>query len=243
MEFVVLQGHMAKPPDDKTAAERLNKAMRSPEEGPNNMARYEGAIDYLDRKGLIDRDHIGIIGFSRTVFHVLYTLTHSKYRFAAATIADGMDGGYFTYITNTASDSQNDGVYVNGGPPFRGTLSLWLKNSPSFNVDKLNAPLRIEAYYSWSVMSMWEWFSALNKLARPVDFIYLPDGTHVLVKPWEVMASEQGNVDWFCFWLKGEEDPDPAKAEQYKRWRELRKLQRENEAKAKPANEKPAPVN
>jgi len=31
-------------------------------------------------------------------------------------------------------------------------------------------------------------------------------------------------VDWFCFWLKGEEDPDPAKAEQYKRWRELRKL-------------------
>jgi len=29
-------------------------------------------------------------------------------------------------------------------------------------------------------------------------------------------------VDWFSFWLKGEEDPDPAKAEQYKRWRKLR---------------------
>jgi hypothetical protein len=28
-------------------------------------------------------------------------------------------------------------------------------------------------------------------------------------------------VDWFRFWLKNEEDPDPAKAEQYKRWREL----------------------
>ena len=27
------------------------------------------------------------------------------------------------------------------------------------------------------------------------------------------------------FWLKDEEDPDPAKAEQYKRWHELRKLQ------------------
>jgi len=32
-------------------------------------------------------------------------------------------------------------------------------------------------------------------------------------------------VDWFCFWLKGEEDTDPAKVEQYVRWRELRKLQ------------------
>jgi hypothetical protein len=31
-------------------------------------------------------------------------------------------------------------------------------------------------------------------------------------------------VDWFCFWLKGFEDPDPARAEQYRRWRELRKL-------------------
>jgi hypothetical protein len=33
-----------------------------------------------------------------------------------------------------------------------------------------------------------------------------------------------------CFWLKGEEDPDPAKADQYARWRELRKLQGANEA-------------
>jgi len=55
--------------------------------------------------------------------------------------------------------------------------------------------------------------------------IYLPEGVHELVKPWERMVSLQGTVDWFCFWLKSEEDPDPAKAEQYKRWRELRKLQ------------------
>jgi len=32
-------------------------------------------------------------------------------------------------------------------------------------------------------------------------------------------------VDWMKFWLKGEEDSDPAKAEQYNRWRELRNLQ------------------
>jgi hypothetical protein len=39
------------------------------------------------------------------------------------------------------------------------------------------------------------------------------------------MVSQGGSVDWFCFWLKNEEDPDPAKAEQYARWRDLRKLQ------------------
>ena len=42
------------------------------------MAAYEGAIDYLDEKGMIDRARVGILGFSRTVWKVEYTLTHSK---------------------------------------------------------------------------------------------------------------------------------------------------------------------
>jgi hypothetical protein len=69
----------------------------------------------------------------------------------------------------------------------------------------------------------------LKRLGKAVDFIYLPAGTHVLVKPWERMVSQEGSVDWFCFWLKGEEDPDPKKTNQYVRWRELRQ-QRMNAA-------------
>ena len=46
------------------------------------------------------------------------------------------------------------------------------------------------------------------------------------------MASQGGSVDWFRFWLQGYEDPDPAKAEQYKRWRGLRKMQSDNEKSA-----------
>ena len=57
---------------------------------------------------------------------------------------------------------------------------------------------------------------------------YVPDGIHILEKPLNRMISQQMTVDWFCFWLLSEEDPDPSKAEQYKRWRELRKLQEPN---------------
>jgi hypothetical protein len=39
------------------------------------------------------------------------------------------------------------------------------------------------------------------------------------------MISLQSNVDWFTYWLKNEEDPDPKKSEQYARWRKLRLLQ------------------
>lgn len=54
---------------------------------------------------------------------------------------------------------------------------------------------------------------------------------HVLTNPEARMASQGGSVDWFRFWLQGYEDPNPAKAEQYKRWRELRKMQEENDKK------------
>ncbi len=49
-------------------------------EGPQEMASYEGLIDHLDARGVIDRDRVGLIGFSRTCFHVKYALTGIRYR-------------------------------------------------------------------------------------------------------------------------------------------------------------------
>jgi len=190
------------------------------------MAAYESAIDDLDRKGLIDRNRIGIIGFSRTLWYVTYTLAHSKHPFAAAAIADGVDLGYFQYMlssVNPATAAEFERVH--GGPPFGKKQSQWLRQSPEFLMDRIETPLRIQTLNPSSLLSDWLWYTGLSRLGKPVEMIYIPEGTHILEKPWERMTSQQGDVDWFCFWLKGEEDPDAAKAEQYKRWRELRKLQ------------------
>jgi len=95
-------------------------------------------------------------------------------------------------------------------------------------LSKVEAAVRLESYGgsdAGGILSQWEWFIGLSRLHKAVDLIYLPKGTHILDRPSDRMASQQGNVDWFCFWLKAEEDPDPAKAQQYSRWRELRKLQ------------------
>ena len=206
-----------------------DKYVDTPEEAPREMAAYEGAIDYLIGRAMIDPDKVGIIGFSRSVFTVEYTLTHSKKRFRAATVADGIDAGYISYMQFPNKEYE----LINGGLPFGKTLSLWIKNSPSFNLDKVQTPVRIEAYSPYTVTGAWEWFAGLTRLGKPVDFIYLPHGTHLLVKPWDRLISQQGNVDWFRFWLKGEEDADPAKADQYIRWRELRKLQENNHDNAR----------
>jgi dipeptidyl aminopeptidase/acylaminoacyl peptidase len=195
------------------------KHHRSLEEAPREMAAYEGAIDYLDRRGIIDRERIGIIGFSRTQYHVEYTLTHSTYHFAAATLVDGFDGGYLQYLADPYSEK--DEAMVNGGPPFGTTFANWLKHSPSFRIDHVHSPVRVECH-DWGIVGCWEWYSMLTHMGKPVELIYLPDAVHILVKPWERLTSQQGDVDWFCFWLKDAEDEDPEKREQYQRWRKMK---------------------
>ena len=111
---------------------------------------------------------------------------------------------------------------LNGGVPFGRSLDLWLQNAPGFNLDRVNCPIRIEAYGLTSVLEGWEWFVGLSRLKKAVDFIFLRHGTHTLVRPWDRMISQQGNVDWFSFWLEGEEDSQRIKRNQYDRWHQLR---------------------
>jgi len=218
--FAVLQADLYKGADLDTA-QGVSK----------EVASYEGAIDYLDSIGMIDRERVGIVGFSWTCLTVKYALTHSNYHFGAALVSDGIDAGYFQYIAFANADpgyvSESD--MITGQRPFGEGLSSWLKISPGFALDRVKAPLLIEAVEGPpTVLTEWEWFSGLSRLGKPVDMLYLPEGAHSLVRPWEQMASQQATVDWFRFWLKGEEDADPTKADQYARWHELRKLHEED---------------
>ena len=117
---------------------------------------------------------------------------------------------------------------VYGGPPYGKSLSRMAKAVACVSYGQNRNTASHSNFGAKSVLLDWHWFSGLSRLGKPVEMIYIPEGTHILEKPWDRMISQQGNVDWFCFWLKGEEDPDPTKAEQYKRWRELRSLRRSN---------------
>ena len=194
-EFVVLQ-----------LEEDLSKTS-TPEEPKEEMTAYEGAIDYLDSISLIDRNRVGIIAFSRTGLGVKYTLMHSAYHFGAAIIAEGQDEGYFKYIAYLSSDPETaaDAENINGSVPFGPGLRSWLTNSSDFGLNIVSTPVLLEANSYRTLFYAWEWFVGLFRLGKPVDFIYMPDGAHILVKPWNRMTSQQSTVDWFCFWLKHEE--------------------------------------
>ena len=188
------------------------------------MKTYENAINYLYRRGIVDRNRVGLLGFSRTCYYVKYALTNSKQRFAAAVVSDGVDVGYMQYLVAAVARPQTASEFeaMIGSAPFGSGLQAWIERSPGFRLDRVRTPLLIQAFEPESLLDEWQWFAGLKRLGKPVGLLYLPTGTHVLVKPWDRRASEEATADWFWFWLLGKEDPDPAKGEQYARWNLLR---------------------
>ena len=209
-----------------------SKQTEAGREGKAETAIREGLIDALDKRGLIDRSRVGVMGWSRAGYGVRHALAFSRYPIAAAVIADGMDGGYWQYIAevNVHPGARNIYETQNGAAPFGGGLLEWIKNVASFNLEKVHTPIRLLGFGRYWFYYNWEQFAGLTRLAKPVEMIWLPDAAHELVRPLERLTAQEGDVDWFRFWLQDYEDPDHAKAEQYARWRKLREMQNANEA-------------
>jgi hypothetical protein len=152
--------------------------------------------------------------------------------FKPASIADGVNEGYWQYLMDMDLDSGNsvsrDAEAVIGAPPFGPGLKLWLERSPEFNLDKIGTPLEIVAISSFCIP-----YAGLRYLHRLVDLLIIDSHEHVFTNPADWLISQGDTLDWIRFWLKGEEDPDPAKAEQYARWRKLRELQEQGDPKPK----------
>jgi hypothetical protein len=214
---------------EKASLNEIGAIYGTSREGPHYSALFESAIKELEQRGLIDPNRIGLSGFSRTFYHVLYDLTHSSRHFAAAVAADGVNFGYVwcLYYLTTYTDSSSC-EKINGGAPFSDGLAGWARAAPTFRLDKVDAPLLLQAISA--PLGEWEVFAGLKWLKKPVEMLnFYPEGAHELVKPQQRLLSQGSVVDWYCFWLKGEEDPDPAKHEQYRRWRKM-KLERDKGA-------------
>jgi hypothetical protein len=199
----------------------------SPEEGACQVAGYDSAVAQLTAEDIVDPNSVGIVGFSRSVYYVMEALTTGGVHFKAASITDGNNEGYLQYITSVNGfgdiQAQNSNATI-GARPFGEGLQAWLKRSPVFNMDEITTPLLVVANGRPSLLFQWEPYAALRYLNKPVELMLLAEGTHVVTNPAQRMILQTGTVDWFRFWLKGEEDLDPAKTAQYTRWRKLREM-------------------
>jgi dipeptidyl aminopeptidase/acylaminoacyl peptidase len=179
------------------------------------QAGYEAAVDYLDQRSLIDRQRVGVVGWSRSGSYLGYTLTHSTYDFAAAAFTDTADIGWWWYLLQGA----RHGETAYGVPPLGKGLDVWREMSPSFNLEHEHTPLLM---WTGGVQGMWDWYAITRRLGKPVEYWVFPDASHEAFKIGERLHTGELLLDWFRFWLKAEEDPAPNKQAQYQRWHELR---------------------
>ena len=201
---------------------------------------WDSAVDDLVQKGLVDRDKVGIIGFSRSGWYTEFALSHGRTHYAAATVTDNTQYslGEYWMIHSDGVLHGWDAMY--GGPPYGETLQHWLDYSISFNLPKIHTPILMEEMGNGvaydgdnappsNLALKWEVFAGLNRLGKPVELYYYPNEHHQPDHPQARLASLERNLEWYRFWLQGHERSDPIDRQQYVRWRKLRELSRHSD--------------
>lgn len=175
----------------------MRDVMETPAEAERVREDMERVVAQLDREGLIDPSRVGVSGWSRAGFYTSYLMIHSSIKFAAAINTDG-----------GASE------YTDGMRPFTDR-----------ELSQIRTPVMFQSHGLWSLVYHGYMADRMNQLGRPAEILYFQTASHSTTRPRHRLRSLGSSIDWWRFWLKGEEDPDPAKAAQYEHWRELRSVQ------------------
>jgi dipeptidyl aminopeptidase/acylaminoacyl peptidase len=199
---------------DATKADYKDSAYRT-----TSVDALQTALNLLVARGIVDPARIGITGLSSGSENARYAIVNT-HLFAAASISgDGNEPrATMVYYGRDVADR-----FASYGLPR--TIDMDESNrdahSMAMNAKTMHTPLLMQVADS-EYLSALEGFTALHEAGQPVDMYVFPDEYHLKWQPAHRAAIYARNLDWFDFWLKGTEDPDPAKREQYERWEKLR---------------------
>jgi dienelactone hydrolase len=193
-----------------------------------NASNYRAAIQQLARSGVIDPHRVGIIGFSHTGVFVMENLIEDSSAFKAASLAEASSSSYSEFLADVDHPSDNVGqnymAHYLGAWPWGDGLKVWLARSPGFHTDSICAPILYQENSSDGLVFLgWEDYAILRAQHKPVDLLYIRNGTHALIQPHERLVEQQMNVDWFDYWLNGHKSSHPAMPGEYQRWDDMRK--------------------
>jgi dipeptidyl aminopeptidase/acylaminoacyl peptidase len=178
------------------------------------------AIDHLDAQGLIDRTRVGMGGLSFGSEVTMWTASHSNLLKAAAIASTSIGPAYYWFNDrpSRAMFAENVRRYWKLGSPDADHAG-WMRLSAAADIAKIKAPVLMQLPESEARQTI----ELQSKLAtaRMGEMHVFPLAPHIKFEPRHKLAVYQRNLDWFLYWLRGEADPDPAKASQYARWSEL----------------------
>lgn len=169
--------------------------------------------------GSVNPDRVGITGLSDGATAARFALINSN-RFSAAAISSCcLEPKTVMTYGGVAWAEFNRAV---GYPPATvDSHAFWAPMSVALNASRIRTPLLMQLADDEYLLSL-EAFQALRENGAPSEMYVFPEEHHVKWQPRHKLAVFERTLDWFSFWLRCTEDPDPAKAEQYRRWQRAR---------------------
>lgn len=189
------------------------------------LAGIETLVARLEARGLVDRARVGMGGLSFGSEVTLWTLMYSDL-LAAASIASPSFEPATYWLNNMKGRRHRDvlrKVWGLGSPDE--TPEQWRLLSPALNTERIRAPLLLQTSEQESRYGI-EFYGRLSNSATPTELYVFPEEPHLKVQPRHRLSVYRRNLDWFRFWLQDFIDPDPAKAEQYRRWTAMAEAQK-----------------
>lgn len=204
-------------------AEALREWHRDWREQRSVHSALMAGIDQAIATGAIDPDRIGITGLSDGATMVEFALVNSK-RFKAAAMSTCCDDRLTSLVLGGEAwggENRRSGYPLSIDP----NRAFWKPISLSINARSITAPILFQVADREAGLAL-ESYGALREAGKPVEMRIYPQEYHNKVQPRHRLAVYDRNIDWFNFWLRGHEDPVPAKRTQYASWHELRELVR-----------------
>lgn len=184
------------------------------------LSGVAAAIETLASAGEIDPRRVGMGGLSFGSEVTLWTVVHSDLLAAASVSSPVVSPMYYVMGSLKGEDFVSELHRVwqlgpPGDPPER-----WKQLSPALNLDKVRVPVLLQMPEQEYLQAVDYTIPLLRR--KKADLYVFPNEPHQKFQPRHKLAVYERNLDWFLFWLRGIEDPDPAKAAQYALWRSLR---------------------
>lgn len=175
-------------------------------------------IDRLAGRGLIDRARVGMGGVSFGGEVAVWIASHSTMLRAVSAANVLLTPTYYWFNAVKGRDVTSMlRRYWDVGDP-DADRRTWSELSLAHLAPRFHGALLMQApeqEYRPNV----EILARMQRAGVPVELWGFPGEAHIKWQPRHQLAANERNLDWFLFWLKGEADPDPAKAAQYARWR------------------------
>jgi dipeptidyl aminopeptidase/acylaminoacyl peptidase len=188
---------------------------------PQGLRAVRTLVEALGRRGVIDPAKVGMAGLSFGSEVTMWTLFNSNLLAAAAIASSQIEPTYY-WFNSVRGRSQPDVLrrFWELGAPDE-TPEAWRRRTAAANVASIRAPLLMQLPEQ-EARNVIELYARLSRSPTPTELYVFPDAAHIKVQPRQRLAAHERYLDWFRFWLQGFVDPDPAKADQYRRWIELR---------------------